>query len=188
MIVLGHDPPTGVTAIRVGALGVEFAGTWNIDVTSVAAVRAILDSLGEPVALLGVEQPEGVYRFGKDVNQHDAQKAMKARVAITRDLMVTRGRGERFAAIVETVCPGVRVFYATADKIRRAVLSPLPHPATKTALDRHVAAMVPRLIRGWPERSNDHNRDAAVAALWAVREARIPAALRAQPKRNKRSR
>jgi hypothetical protein len=176
VIALGSDPPTGVTAIRVAGACADFIGTWEVDITSPDEVRAILAAIGAPVDVLGVEQPKEVYRHGKDVNQADPGKAMRARVAITKSLLVTRGQGDRLSAIVETLCPGVRVFCSQADKIRQAVLSPLPHKRSKTALDNHVSAMVPRLIRGWPARSNSHNRDAAVAALWAARRSLLAGA------------
>jgi hypothetical protein len=188
MIVIGSDPPTGVTAIRVTALGIDFVGTWTIDITSPEAIRAILSEIGEPVVIVGVEQPKEVYRFGKDVNQADAKKAIRARVAITRSLMTARGQGDRLAAIIETLCPDVRVFCSQADKIRQAVLAPLPRKKSKTALDNHVAAMIPRLIRGWPERSNSHNRDAAVAALWAARQPLLSTLAAPSKKRARRSR
>jgi hypothetical protein len=36
-------------------------------------------------------------------------------------------------------------------------------------VDQQIAALLPTLIEGWPKRSCVHSRDAAVAALWAIR-------------------
>lgn len=37
------------------------------------------------------------------------------------------------------------------------------------AVDQQVATLLPGAVDGWPDRSNVHERDAAVVALWAIR-------------------
>jgi predicted RNase H-like nuclease (RuvC/YqgF family) len=44
--------------------------------------------------------------------------------------------------------------------------------------DQQLAHIIPLAVRGWPKRSNPHERDAAAAALWALGGAEVETAVR----------
>jgi hypothetical protein len=129
-----------------GVLDARFFGKWTIDT-------------------IGVETPSQVFAHGR------AKGDMGARIGIERALLVAREQAGVVKAVAALRAPAAIIHEAQAHEIRRAVLGKVP----KTGIDRFIAEMIPHLIDGWPVRSNDHERDAAVAALYAWRRSQVPA-------------
>lgn len=111
------------------------------------------------VGLVGIETPSQVFAHGR------AREGMGARIGIERGLLVARDAAGVVKGVVAVRAPEAIIREAQAHEVRKAVLGKLP----RAGVDRHIAKMLPYLVGGWPVRSNDHERDAAVAALWAGR-------------------
>lgn len=113
------------------------------------------------ISVVGIETPSQVFTHGR------AKGDMGARIGIERALLVAREATGVVKTVAALRAPSAVIHEGQAHEVRRAVLGALPKK--REDIDRYVAQMVPRLIDGWPARSNDHERDAAVAALWAWR-------------------
>jgi hypothetical protein len=129
-----------------GVLDARFFGKWTIDT-------------------IGVETPTQVFEHGR------AKKGPAARRGIEKALLAATPMVGVVRAVAQLRAPTAVIHEAQAHEIRRAVLGKVP----KKGIDRFIAEMVPHLIDGWPVRSNDHERDAAVAALYAWRRSQMPA-------------
>jgi hypothetical protein len=114
------------------------------------------------IAAVGIETPTQVFAHGR------GSKNQGARIGIERALLVARDAAGVCRATAAICGPLATVYDGQAHQVRRAVLGPLP----RDHIDRFVASRVPLLIDVWPKASNDHQRDAAVAALWAWNKAR----------------
>ena len=141
-----------------------------------------------PPDVLAIELPSQVFAHGRGA------KSMGARVGIERSLLAARDVAGVIKGIVGTLCPAVRVFEEQAHNVRRAVLGRIPRAPKGTDarvwIDGIVRRRVPLLVTGWETGAgdNDHNRDAAVAALWGAARSRLPAALVEPKKRAPRAR
>lgn len=124
------------------------------------------------IAVVGIETPTEVFTHGR------AKGDMGARIGIERNLLVARDRAGEVRAVTRLRAPTAALHEGQAHVVRKAVLGKLPRG--RTAIDRLVARMVPVLIDGWPARSNDHERDAAVVALYAGRKERGEVAQKAR--------
>jgi hypothetical protein len=128
-----------------GVLDVRFFGLHTIDV-------------------VGIETPTQVFEHGR------AKKSPGARRGIEKALLAATPMVGVVRTVARLRAPSAVIYEGQAHEVRRAILGRLP----KDHLDRFIGAMVPRLIDGWPERSNDHVRDAAVVALYSWRRSRMP--------------
>jgi hypothetical protein len=132
--------------------------------------RVLRDILhGHAVGTIGIETPTEVFEHGR------AKIDPGVRKGIERNLLIATRATGAICAVADLFAAEVPICEGQAHEVRRAVLGKLPRK--REDIDAFVRDMVPRLIDGWPARSNDHERDAAVAALWAWRRARMPAAL-----------
>lgn len=100
--------------------------------------------------VLGIESPEGI------------AFAPKGGGVVPALLKTARAAGG-FSALARL--NGATVIEATANTCRRVVVG------KANASDSKVKAWVYANVLGWPERSNSHMRDAAVAAIYAARVA-----------------
>lgn len=99
-------------------------------------------------------------------------------VQTVRNLQETRALAERIACSL--VGAGARVVEPTAAKCRHDLgvkFGAQRGKGAKMTVDQQIAHIIPLAIRGWPARSNPHTRDAAAAALWALQQAELGAAI-----------
>jgi hypothetical protein len=181
MIVLGADvgKATGLCLLDCSGQRPRYISAGDISASLPRVLRDIFHE--HAVAIIGIESPKQVFAHGR------ASESEGARVGIERNLLISTRATGAICAVAALFAAEVPIFEGEAHEVRRAVLGALPKK--REDIDRLVGVMVPRLIDGWPARSNDHERDAAVAALWAWRRHMMPAALRpiaaARPRRRK---
>ena len=167
MIVLGCDvgARTGLVVLNHGPLAsCLYRATVTPGEVSLA-LREILDRW--PVDLVGIETPSQVFAHGR------AGESMGARIGIERALLAGRDVAGVIRGTVEALKPGTPVFDGQAHECRKIV-----GKMKRGTQDRCVAAFVYRTVAVWPKGKgdNDHNRDAAVAALWAARRSLLAGA------------
>jgi hypothetical protein len=139
-----------------------------------AAVAGLLREHPD-LAAVGIETPSQVFEHG------EAAKSPATRRSIEKSLLASRDVAGVIRGTVQALRPGtLPIFDGQAHEVRKAVIGRMPRapkgtPA-RTHRDRIVATFVRQVVRGWPAGigDNDHNRDAAVAALWAERRSRMP--------------
>lgn len=170
MIVLGGDvgKATGLCLLNCGASRPRYMASLAVehDLPRVLAARFA----EHEVEVIGIETPTQVFAHGR------AKDDMGARIGIERNLLVSTRATGMIVCAASLLAPDMPIYEGEAHVVRRAVMGPLPRK--REDIDRLVSAMVPRLIDGWPTRSNSHERDAAVAALWAWGVHKKPRALR----------
>lgn len=189
MIVLGVDPgaKTGLVVLDCSGVRPDVKQRVAADGDDLAGAVRLLCGWFSP-DVLAIELPSQVFAHGRGA------KSMGARVGIERSLLAARDVAGVIKGIVGTLCPAVRVFEEQAHNVRRAVLGRIPRAPKGTDarvwIDGIVRRRVPLLVTGWKTGAgdNDHNRDAAVAALWGEKRSRLPAALVAPKKRAPRAR
>jgi len=188
-VILGVDPGAKTGLVVLGTISrlpfVLFRGAATADGLA-EMVRGICRDF--PPDVLAIELPSQVFAHGRGAS------SMGARVGIERSLLAARDVAGVIKGIVSTLCPDVRVFEEQAHNVRRAVLGRIPRAPKGTDarvwIDGIVRRRVPLLVTGWMpgHGDNDHNRDAAVAALWGEKRSRLPAALAAPKRRAPRAR
>lgn len=169
MIILGVDvgKATGLCLLDMGGARPRLLDACAVrdDLAVVLDVRFF----ARGVALVGIETPTQVFHHGR------AKKGMGARIGIERALLAATPMVGVVRAVAALRAPAALLFEGQAHEVRRAVLGKLP----KDGIDAFVGKMVPRLVEGWPARSNNHVRDAAVVALYAWHRGRMAPAKRA---------
>ena len=167
MIVLGCDvgARTGLVVLNHGPLA---SCLYRVTVTPgevSLAVREILDRWA--IALVGIETPSQVFAHGR------AGESMGARIGIERALLAARDVAGVIRGTVEALKPGTPVFDGQAHECRKIV-----GKMKRGHADQCVKAFVTAAVRDWlpGKGDNDHNRDAAVAALWAARRSLLAGA------------
>lgn len=177
MIVLGGDvgKDTGLAVLDIGArvscLHRETAEYGTVG----EAVRDILAQYA--VEIVGIETPSQVFQFGR------GSKDMGTRRSIERALLSARDVSGVIRGTVQALAPSVRIFDGQAHEVRRAVCGKLP----KHHIDRFIAAVVHAVVADWAPGNgdNDHNRDAAIVALWAAKLSTLPPSI-ARAKRGRK--
>lgn len=156
-LVVGIDPGAslhGVALLRVSGLRASFVEAHHLDTD---ALVSWLRDLAAQAPHVAIETAHGVH--AGIVRARGAQAALsiaRASVATTRADGVIEG---------VSVGLGIPTMRATALEWRAALAG------GRQASDAMVAAMVPRLVSGWPTRSNAHTRDAAGVAVFCARRA-----------------
>lgn len=164
MIALGADVGSGLTGLTV-LDGRRYIYRVSVEPDGVTDVlRGILQDFA--IKRVGIETMSQVFEHGKGA------KDPKVRRAIENALIASRDVAGKIRGIVEVLYPSILVCGDQAHKIRKVVIGRMPRAPkdvdARTHRDRVVAAFVHRCILGWPDGKgdNNHNRDAAVAALW----------------------
>lgn len=164
MIAIGTD-----VGKRTGLAVLDFSGarprhlvSGALQLDNVDALQSLQDDFfadHDPIAV-GIETPTQVFEHGR------ASKSKGARIGIERNLLIAT----RAAGVVWTIAMQrhLSVFEEQAHAVRKAVFGHVP----RTGIDAFISEMIPRFIDGWPKRSNDHERDAAVVALFAANRMR----------------
>ena len=167
MIVLGADvgARTGLVVLDIGP---AVSCLRRITVAPADVCRVLRESLDcWPVGLVGIETPSQVFAHGR------AGESMGARIGIERALLAARDVAGVIRGTVEALKPGTPVLDGQAHECRKIV-----GKMKRGTQDKCVAAFVYRTVAVWPKGKgdNDHNRDAAVAALWAARRSLLAGA------------
>lgn len=169
MIALGGDVGSSATGLTV-LDGRTFL--YRISVTPDEVTDALRDILGRfDVKRVGIETMSQVFEYGKGA------KDPAARRSIEKHLLASRDVAGKMRGVVEVLRPGILIAGEQAHKIRKAVIGRMPRAPkgvdARTHRDRIVGAFVRRFVLGWPagKGDNDHNRDAAVAAVWVQGDA-----------------
>lgn len=164
MIVLGCDvgKTTGLALLDCDGPQPRLLTLAAVDGAELCRTLQSLFAL-HAIAAVGIETPTQVFAHGR------GSKNQGARIGIERALLVARDAAGVCRATAAICAPSAVVYDGQAHQVRRAVLGPLP----REGVDAFVAARLPLLVTGWPARSNDHVRDAAIAALCALRQAKI---------------
>jgi hypothetical protein len=136
--------------------------------------RGLVLLLHHAVDVYAIETPHEMH-----LNDARAAAAHPATLVQTvRNLLVTRALAERIACSL--VGAGARVVEPTAAECRRALgvkFGAQRGKGVKLTVDQQLAHIIPLAVRGWPKRSNPHVRDAAAAAIWALQQAELGAAI-----------
>lgn len=175
MIVLGCDAGKVTGLCLLDCSGRRPRYLWSHSAEQALACALDAQFSNHDIAIVGIENPTQVFAHGR------AKDGMGARIGIERALLVAR----EASGIVKAVAAlrSVRVVEGQAHEIRKAVIGRLP----RTGKDAAVKAFVLRVVEGWPERSNDHERDAAVAAIFAWRRRAPLPVIPPMPKRRRRA-
>jgi hypothetical protein len=179
-VVLGCDvgAHTGLAVLNVGPF---VSCLHRVTVTPGEVTLTLREILGQwPINVVGIETPSQVFAHGR------AKGDMGARIGIERALLAARDVAGVIRGTIEALKPGTPVYDGQAHEVRKIV-----GKMKRGSQDKCVAAFVRASVRDWPKGKgdNDHNRDAAVAALWAGRRALMGDALPVQkaPRRARRS-
>lgn len=100
-------------------------------------------------------------------------------VKTVKGLIETRALAERIACGI--AAGGRRIVEPTAAECRRALgvkFGAQRGNGEKLKPDQQIGHIIPLAVRGWPKRSNPHERDAAAAALWALGGAEVETTVR----------
>ncbi len=164
MIALGGDAGSGLSGLTVldGRIFLYRAAVPPDEVTD--ALRFILDRF--VIERAGIETMSQVFEYGKGA------KDPKVRRSIEKALLASRDVAGKMRGVIEVLRPDVVICGEQAHVIRKAVIGRMPRAPknvdARTHRDRIVGTFVRRFVIGWPagKGDNDHNRDAAVAAVW----------------------
>lgn len=163
MIVLGCDvgKATGICLLDMSAARPRYIVSLAVE----HDLARVLDArfAEHTIAAVGIETPTQVFEHGR------ARKSKGARIGIERALLVATPMVGVVRAVAQLKSTAT-VYEGQAHECRKAVIGRLP----KKSVDAAVKAFVLRTIVGWPARSNDHERDAAVVALFAALRHRRP--------------
>jgi len=155
MLVIGVDAPQGWCCLDVVAGKGTLLGLGNLDEGEEALELTKYIARHRP-ALVVIERPSRVYYFGKGNSA-----PIQARSSIAAGLIATA----EVAGELRHACriAGVKTKMVDADEVRKAWSL---NNGTEAQRNDSVARVVGMLIAGWPKRTNTHERDAALAALW----------------------
>lgn len=156
MIAIGVDAPQGWCCLDVEHGRGKLLGLGTLDDGREA------DELGRYLirfrpAVVVIERPIRLYVFGRG---DDKSAHIRREVAI--GLIATA----EVAGEMKHACriAGVRCVMSDADTIRKAFRI---YGSSATEQDRSVAREISLRVSNWPARSNTHERDAGLAALFA---------------------
>jgi hypothetical protein len=179
--VLGNDAGTTHNGFALLAFP-EREVVWRGECEFEDIARVMQSLASFDVRILGIEQPQEVYR-------HGAKKGEAARVKLARCINAARGSAGGVETAARMIWPEIRVVTGQAHECRKVLGKMQRCPKgtdARTWRDGIVAQRVPLLIPNWAAcagPNNTHTRDAAVAALWADVAARTPAALKLSRRR-----
>lgn len=156
MIVIGVDAPQGWCALNVENGRGSLLGLGSLDEGKEADELTRYITRYAP-AVVVIERAVKVYAFGRGDDN-----AAHIRRAVSEGLIATA----EAAGEMKHACKvaGVRCTMTDADAIRKAFSI---KGKTRTEKDNSVAREVKLRIANWPARTNTHERDAALAALFA---------------------
>jgi hypothetical protein len=158
VIVLGCDvgKTTGLALLDCGTPKPRYLDAVAVhhDLTRVLRDGVFCEHV---VSVIGIETPSQVFEHGR------AKLGKGIRIGIERNLLIATRATGIVEAVAALYAPDAQIQEGEAHEVRRAVLGKLP----REGIDAYVRAMVPHLVDGWPVRSNDHERDAAIVALYA---------------------
>lgn len=155
--MIGIDAPQGWCCLDVERGKGRLLGLGSLDAGGEAEELTRYILRFSP-ALVAIERSEEVYAHGRG----DAKEA-HVRREVARGLIATA----EVAGELKHACRVARVNWKMTDAatVRKAMGV---RGRGRTEKDRSVANLVAMLVQGWPTRTNTHERDAALTALWAA--------------------
>jgi hypothetical protein len=161
--VIGIDVPQGWAVVDVPLIGqTQGVAFGELEKGREVARFAELVAKYKP-ARVGIETPMEAYVHGRGAKGNEGQR--RSVVSSLIDCARLAGRIEDRAL----TCASIVAVVVDADEVRRRLGI---HGQTTTDRDRGVKMYVLGNVRGWPERSNADERDAACVAIYAARKPR----------------
>lgn len=155
MIVLGIDAPQGWCCLDVNGGKGRLLGLGALDNGREAEELARYLLRWSP-ALVVIERAEEVYAHGRGdaLAAHIRRKVVEGLIATAE----VAGELKHACRVANVKCK-----MTDASTVRRAMGV---KGKDRTAKDQYVARVVSLRVENWPARTNTHERDAALAALW----------------------
>jgi len=155
MLVIGVDAPQGWCCLDVAAGKGTLLGLGNLDEGEEALELTKYIARHRP-ALVVIERPSEIYTGGRgDDEEAHVRRSVGAGLISTAEVSGELKHACRLA--------NVKWKMTDASEVRRCMKV---RGRSREERDRDVARVVGMLIAGWPKRTNTHERDAALAALW----------------------
>jgi hypothetical protein len=155
MIILGIDAPQGWCCLDVDRGRGKLLGLGSLDDGREADELTGYIARFRP-AIIVIERAMKVYAHGRgDAKEAHIRREVAAGLIATAEVAGEMKHACRIA--------GIRCTMTDADTIRRAMGI---KGKDRTEKDRSVASVIGIRVSGWPARTNTHERDAALAALW----------------------
>lgn len=149
----------------------RIGGSWLHCGSGVASGPEALRLLIQRMDLVVIEEPRQILP-----SERLSRAGHRVAIGMANQLLATKDIGRDVERIA--LREGVPVVTITSSEARRRIGVRIGgRGATKGDVDRQVGVAVPRLVSEWPTRSNNHERDAAVAAIagharWQAEQAR----------------
>lgn len=163
MIALGVDTgaSTGLTVIDCRAMSC----LYRLTATPAEVPLALREILARwPIGVVGIETPSEVFTHGR------GKESMGARIGIERALLAARDVAGVVRGTVIALSPSTPIHDGQAHECRK-IVGRMKRGKQDAFVKTFVHGAIPDWARG--KGDNDHNRDAAVAALWAARKERL---------------
>lgn len=155
MIVIGVDAPQGWCCLDVSAGKGRLLGLGTLDTGDEAVELARYITRYRP-ALVVIERPSEIYLGGRgDEGEAHVRRSVGAGLISTAEVSGEMRHACRIA--------NVKCKMTDANEVRRCMKV---RGRSREEKDRDVARVVGMLVADWPRRTNTHERDAALAALW----------------------
>jgi hypothetical protein len=161
MRILGIDAPRGWAC-----LDVERSGRGSVLAYGLLDDGRETDELTERIESWKPERVAIETTLEPYIGGRAADGGKGARRALGISLLRVARLGGRLEE--RAITCGLRTLVFDAAHVRRGLGI---HGKTETELDRNVKTFLTMMVPNWPARSNDHERDAGVACLWAGRQA-----------------
>ena len=155
MIVIGVDAPQGWCCLDVVAGKGSLLGLGSLDAGEEALELTKYIARYRP-SLVVIERPIEIYVGGRgDEGEAHIRRSVGAGLISTAEVSGEMRHACRIA--------NVKCKMTDANEVRRCLRV---RGKSREEKDRDVARVVGLLIAAWPKRTNTHERDAALAALW----------------------
>jgi hypothetical protein len=161
MRILGVDAPRGWAVLDVNV------ATWRGGAVAVGTLDEGRES-DELGSIIAKWKPERVV-IETVLEPYIGGRAAEGTPAARRAIGISFAKVARLGGRLEerAIAAGLRTLVFDAAHVRRELGI---RGKSETELDRNVKSFLMMMVRNWPARSNDHERDAAVACLWAARQ------------------
>jgi len=157
LLILGVDAPQGWALLDVPPIGqATLIALGCLDRGREPEELAEYVRKYQPVRVC-VERPREVYIGGRGDTDNKGQRR-----ATTSSLIQTADLAGELVGVAGMLIGRANVGRVDAAQVRREL-------GGRPMNDDGVKALVAILVKNWPARSNTHERDAAMAAIWAAR-------------------
>jgi hypothetical protein len=170
----GKGGPARIVATVEGLIRAARVGQQIIDAAQAAGVGVVEVDAAEARRELGVKiggnrkGPPCAACSGSGADDRGGSAA-RALISEAAELMAANSRGEQGAKGARRRRGRLALIRLEAIRLCPCSVCDGSGEQRPPTVDQQIAALLPTVIEGWPERSSVHSRDAAVAALWAIR-------------------